>query len=213
LCGDSSAHNRDRIDPDYLELIFRKILPDWQSGAALHRKTTFKGGGPGLGLSIAAVSSRQHGGRIWAESAGHDETTCPGSCFHILLPVASSAARGEILLCSPLRDNIPSRSLPLVNLALIALNALVFIYQTTLSLSLEQFDQHLRCDPSPSQPVAPVHLDSLMHSNFLHGGWFHLISNMWVLFIFGDNIEDRMGHFRYLGFYLLGGVLRTCCRR
>jgi membrane associated rhomboid family serine protease len=107
----------------------------------------------------------------------------------------------------PLRDNVPSRSAPLVNWALIGLNVLVFIYQTTLkSFALNNFIN--------TYGVIPAHL-SLAHLStwlplltaiFLHGGWFHLISNMWVLLIFGDNIEDRMGHIRYLGFYVLGGI-------
>ncbi len=78
------------IEPEYLELIFEKF---YQTGkTALHStgKTTFKGGGPGLGLSIARGIIQAHGGRIWAESKGHDETTCPGSCFHIILPVMNS---------------------------------------------------------------------------------------------------------------------------
>jgi signal transduction histidine kinase len=82
------------IDPDYLELIFEKF---YQTGkTALHStgKTTFKGGGPGLGLSIARGVIQAHGGRIWAESKGHDEAACPGSCFHILLPVAYSTRPG-----------------------------------------------------------------------------------------------------------------------
>jgi signal transduction histidine kinase len=79
------------IDPEYLELIFEKF---YQTGkTALHStgKTTFKGGGPGLGLSIARGVIQAHGGRLWAESKGHDEEACPGSCFHILLPVGNSA--------------------------------------------------------------------------------------------------------------------------
>ena len=78
------------IDPEYLELIFEKF---YQTGkTALHStgKTTFKGGGPGLGLSIARGIIQAHGGRIWAESKGYDEAACPGSCFHILLPIANS---------------------------------------------------------------------------------------------------------------------------
>jgi membrane associated rhomboid family serine protease len=62
--------------------------------------------------------------------------------------------------------------------------------------------------------VVPAHLSltdpstwiPLVTAVFLHGGWFHLLSNMWILFIFGDNIEDRMGRVRYLGFYILGGI-------
>jgi signal transduction histidine kinase len=82
------------IDPEYLELIFEKF---YQTGkAALHStgKTTFKGGGPGLGLSIARGIVQAHGGRIWAESSGCDEAACPGSCFHILLPVLNSTQPG-----------------------------------------------------------------------------------------------------------------------
>jgi len=82
------------IDPEALELIFEKFF---QTGkAALHStgKTTFKGGGPGLGLSIARGIVQAHGGRIWAESSGHDETACPGSCFHILLPVNTFSRTG-----------------------------------------------------------------------------------------------------------------------
>jgi signal transduction histidine kinase len=78
------------IDPQYLELIFEKF---YQTGeTALHStgKTTFKGGGPGLGLSIARGVVQAHGGRIWAVSQGYDEKACPGSCFHILLPVGNA---------------------------------------------------------------------------------------------------------------------------
>ena len=75
------------IDPAYHEMIFEKF---YQTGPVkLHSsgKTKFKGGGPGLGLAIARGIVQAHGGRIWVESPGYDETTCPGSCFHILLPV------------------------------------------------------------------------------------------------------------------------------
>jgi signal transduction histidine kinase len=76
------------IDPDHQELIFEKF---YQTGkVALHSsgKTTFKGGGPGLGLAIARGIVQAHKGRIWVESECHDEEKCPGSCFHILLPIA-----------------------------------------------------------------------------------------------------------------------------
>jgi signal transduction histidine kinase len=78
------------IDPKYHELIFNKF---YQTGkVALHSsgKTKFKGGGPGLGLAIARGVVTAHRGRIWAESAGHDEDNCPGSQFHVFLPLANS---------------------------------------------------------------------------------------------------------------------------
>jgi len=107
----------------------------------------------------------------------------------------------------PLRDNIPSRSLPLVNLTLIAMNVLVFIYQTTLKpFALNNFINAYGVIPAQLGLAHPSTWMPLFTAIFLHGGWFHLISNMWVLFIFGDNIEDRMGHIRYLGFYVLGGI-------
>jgi signal transduction histidine kinase len=84
------------IDPEHLDRIFEKF---YQTGeVALHStgKTKFKGGGPGLGLAIAKGIIEAHGGKIWAESEGHDEETCPGSRFHVVLPVTSLARMSEI---------------------------------------------------------------------------------------------------------------------
>lgn len=107
----------------------------------------------------------------------------------------------------PLRDNVPSRTVPLVNWVLIGLNTLVFIYQAGLKpFALNNFITVYGMIPAKLTLVHPSTWIPLITAMFLHGGWFHLISNMWVLFIFGDNVEDRMGHSRYLGFYLLGGI-------
>lgn len=75
------------LDAEHHELVFEKF---YQAGSvAIHSsgKTTFKGGGPGLGLAIVRGVARAHGGRVWVESAGHDETTFPGSTFYLQLPV------------------------------------------------------------------------------------------------------------------------------
>ncbi|MBN1888381.1 MAG: GAF domain-containing protein [Thermoflexales bacterium] len=77
------------IDPEHHELIFEKFYQ--AESARLHSsgKTKFKGGGPGLGLAIAKGIVDAHGGRIWVESSGRDEVSCPGSAFHVLLPVGN----------------------------------------------------------------------------------------------------------------------------
>jgi signal transduction histidine kinase len=77
------------IDADYHELVFEKFFQTGQAQFHSSGKTKFKGGGPGLGLTIARGIVRAHGGRIWVESPGHDEATCPGSTFHVLLPIAN----------------------------------------------------------------------------------------------------------------------------
>jgi len=108
----------------------------------------------------------------------------------------------------PIRDTIPSRSLPVVNWLIIACNVVVFFFEASLPPEpldrlihiLGMIPRHLVRNPIPEALT-------ILTSMFLHGGWFHLISNMWALYIFGDNVEDRIGHFRYLGFYLLCGVI------
>jgi membrane associated rhomboid family serine protease len=107
----------------------------------------------------------------------------------------------------PLYDTLRARRIPLVNWSLIGLNALVFLYE--LSLSPAALDRFSRVwGLVPTQLVAHPYTGwpMIFTAMFLHGGWFHILSNMWVLFIFGDNVEDRMGGSRYLIFYLLSGV-------
>lgn len=135
----------------------------------------------------------------------------------------------------PLRDNIPSRTTPWVNYGMIALCSYVFFIQLQDEDSrlVEQYGmiparvtdpdtpvevtertlirtprgipaiQEVRRSAVPSE-VAPIL--TLLTCVFLHGSWMHIIGNMWMLWIFGDNVEDRLGHFGYLAFYLFSGV-------
>jgi membrane associated rhomboid family serine protease len=108
----------------------------------------------------------------------------------------------------PIRDNIRARSFPLVNISLILINVLAFIYETSLAPSeLDELITYLGATPALISLDQPISLFSLLTSMFLHGSWFHLISNIWALFIFGDNVEDRMGPLRYLAFYLIAGMV------
>jgi membrane associated rhomboid family serine protease len=117
----------------------------------------------------------------------------------------------------PLGDNKPTRHLAIINMLLIAANVAAFVYQTFYTpLGAAVFIRQFGFVPSllssvdrlgPAQ-AAWVPL-TLVTGIFLHGGWFHLGSNMLFLWIFGDNVEDRLGHGRYLLFYLLCGVLAS----
>jgi membrane associated rhomboid family serine protease len=109
----------------------------------------------------------------------------------------------------PLRDNIPSRRFPIVNTGLIVLNVLVFLFETVALQAepLHQFTFTWGLVPTEFWAGGGIRpWITLFTSMFLHGGWWHLISNMLALYIFGDNVEDRVGHVRYLAFYLLSGV-------
>jgi membrane associated rhomboid family serine protease len=100
----------------------------------------------------------------------------------------------------PLRDVIPSRTTPVVTIAIIALNALVFLYQLSLGPSVEEFVLYWGLVPAAFSWLTVV------TSMFLHGGFLHFAGNMLYLWIFGDNVEDRMGHGRFAVFYLLCGA-------
>jgi membrane associated rhomboid family serine protease len=102
----------------------------------------------------------------------------------------------------PLRDVIPSRTTPVVTVSLIALNLLAWVFELTLPAdALPGFLRLYGVVPSD------LRIPTLASSMFLHASWSHVIANMWYLWIFGDNIEDRMGHARFLVFYLLCGVV------
>ncbi len=115
----------------------------------------------------------------------------------------------------PIRDTIRSYTFPVVNWLLIGLNTVVFLFEISLSpAELNRFIQIFALTPAnlhltnPWLLVGnPLPLITLFTHMFLHGGWFHILSNMWILFIFGDNVEDRLGSVRYLVFYLLGGLV------
>jgi membrane associated rhomboid family serine protease len=101
----------------------------------------------------------------------------------------------------PISDVIPSRTMPVVTIALIAINVLVFLYQVTLSdIALELFVGTYALIP------AWFSWPALITSQFLHAGWLHAIGNMLYLWIFGDNVEDRLGHGPFLLFYLGSGA-------
>ncbi len=107
----------------------------------------------------------------------------------------------------PLYDTLRSRRFPIINWLLIALNFIVFFYEISLSSSaLNRLTFDWGLIPRQLMVHPQIAWITIFTAMFLHGGWFHIISNMWVLFIFGDNIEDGLGHARYLIFYLLSGV-------
>ena len=108
----------------------------------------------------------------------------------------------------PLRDNVHAHHYPLVNVTLIWLNIAVFFYEFSLGPSLERFLAHYAVIPSQLLTgTSPEGWLPLLTSMFLHGGFMHLAGNMLFLWIFGDNVEDRLGHVRYLFFYLFCGIM------
>src|SRR6476646_3082928 len=102
----------------------------------------------------------------------------------------------------PLRDVIPSRTTPYITVTIIALNAMAWLYE--IALPHESLNQFLTI-----YGVVPAYFawPTLITSMFLHGSWSHVIGNMWYLWIFGDNVEDRVGHGRFIVFYLLCGMV------
>lgn len=101
----------------------------------------------------------------------------------------------------PLRDTQPSYSKPIVTVALIVINILVYLFE----FSLDDYSKNAFIGTFGLVPDR-FHFANVLTSMFLHGGWMHVLGNMWFLWIFGDNIEDILGHGKYLLFYLLCGV-------
>jgi membrane associated rhomboid family serine protease len=120
----------------------------------------------------------------------------------------------------PLKDDVPSRSTPYVTITLIALNALAFAYQVSLQAGGAEMGVRAAHELVTEFGTTPCRLtgdcadaDAFVHpaitiftAMFLHGGLFHIAGNMLYLWIFGRNVEDYLGHGRFLGFYLLSGV-------
>ncbi len=113
----------------------------------------------------------------------------------------------------PIRDINPSRTFPVVNISIIVICSLVWLYEWKLSgkviitlegpiNAMEVFIRQFGLVPIQvlQQPY------TLLTHMFLHGSWFHIIGNMWFLWVFGDNVEDRLGKFRYIIFYILCGL-------
>jgi membrane associated rhomboid family serine protease len=115
----------------------------------------------------------------------------------------------------PIRDDQPRFSTPYVTYFIIALNGLVFLFELSqshraLNALIYQFGvvpvHFERALAGAHNYTLPASFLTIITSMFLHGGWLHIIGNMWFLWIFGDNIEDHLGHFSYLLFYLVSGI-------
>jgi membrane associated rhomboid family serine protease len=116
----------------------------------------------------------------------------------------------------PIRDTVPRQNLPIVTWILIFVNGVVFFFELTMPPPvLEQFFHLFGIVPArythPDWAAwVGFPIDNywpFLTSIFLHGGWLHIIGNMWALWIFGDNVEDRMGPFRFATFYVLCGIV------
>src|SRR5579885_1058940 len=102
----------------------------------------------------------------------------------------------------PIRDTQPSYSKPVVTVLIIVINILVFLFEFSLN-------DYSRNEFIATYGLVPEHFHAvnILTSMFLHGGWMHVLGKMWFLWIFGDNIEDILGHVKYIVFYLLCGVI------
>ncbi len=113
----------------------------------------------------------------------------------------------------PIRDTIPSKNYPVVNNTIIGINVILFLFEMSQGANLDRFIYIYGLVPARySMPQISSYFNtgqqllSWLSFMFLHGGFWHLLGNMWFLYIFGDNVEDRLGPFRYLVFYLLCGI-------
>ncbi|MGM0420422.1 MAG: rhomboid family intramembrane serine protease [Bacillota bacterium] len=108
----------------------------------------------------------------------------------------------------PLRDNVPRKKTPVITVIIIVINVLIFIFQATMGPNvLREFIYTYGLTPQLFINDLTGNIYTPLTSMFLHGGIVHLVGNMWILALFGDNVEDRMGSFSYLSFYLLSGLV------
>ena len=108
----------------------------------------------------------------------------------------------------PLKDSVPTEKFPFINYSIITANIVVFIFETDLAPKghLETLIFSYGVVPMNILHDFSSYWTTLITSQFLHGGWMHIIGNMLYLYIFGDNVEDRLGHFSYLVFYIVCGA-------
>ncbi|HBC45684.1 MAG TPA: rhomboid family intramembrane serine protease [candidate division Zixibacteria bacterium] len=114
----------------------------------------------------------------------------------------------------PLKDNNPTTHFPIFTILIILINCAVFIYTDILGLATKEFYYQFSVIPidisslgQATERSALAALSTLITSQFLHGGLFHIASNMLFLWIFGNNVEDRLGRIRFVIFYLLCGII------
>lgn len=105
----------------------------------------------------------------------------------------------------PIKDDIPSRSFPLANTFIIVVNCLAFLFEVSLGHQAQALIVQFGIIPRRILSSGLSDWGTILSSMFLHGGWAHILGNMLYLYIFGDNVEDALGHFRYLLFYLCCG--------
>jgi hypothetical protein len=116
----------------------------------------------------------------------------------------------------PIRDRNPSGTFPYVTIGIIIINVFIFLYELSLDSGLGVFVMKFGVVPlrvsNYSQASDLTFINTFfpfISSMFLHGGFIHLIGNMWFLWIFGDNIEDKLGHFKFIAFYFLCGIIAS----
>ncbi len=115
----------------------------------------------------------------------------------------------------PLRDKNPTKRFPVVNICIIVINVVVFAYEVSQGNDLEGFIRRFSVIPADVFSSVQRHaffetsFRGIFTSMFLHAGWLHLGGNMLYLWVFGDNIEDKLGHLRYVIFYFICGIVST----